>query len=590
MTSFARQTATGIAAKIAKGETSAVAVAQNVLERIAAYDAVQPQAWISRFDPEEILAAARSVDARLAAGEELPLAGASFAVKDNIDVKGLETTAGCPDFAYRPKQSAFAVQRLLDAGAICIGKTNLDQFATGLVGTRSPYGIPRNVYNRDYVSGGSSSGSAVVVAAGLVSFALGTDTAGSGRVPAAFNHLIGFKPTKGRWSKSGLVPACRTLDCITVFTDTGDDARLVDGVIAGLDPADPYSKPLANLALNPKLIGVPMPHQREWFGDDEAEQLYSEALRCLGADAEIVELDIEPLNEAARLLYDGPWVAERSAALEVLLASNPEALDPTVRSVVEPGLGISAVETFKGMYQLASHMRAAATIWESADLMAFPTTGRTFRVAELLASPIALNSILGRYTNFVNLLDMAALAVPAGARSNDTGFGITLIGPADSDVSLLDAAQTYLMAAQLPAPPPLDLEGKMETVKLAVVGAHLEGMPLHWQLTSRDAKFVGAFETAPTYRLYAIADSVPPKPALVHSEDGAAIKLEVYELDMQSFGSFVAEVPPPLAIGTVILEDGRAVKGFVAENRATIGAEDITHLGGWRSFIDSGAN
>ncbi|WP_339821393.1 allophanate hydrolase [uncultured Parasphingorhabdus sp.] len=585
MTMLDRQSPAAIASAVNGGKTSALAVAQETLARLEAYDVVQPQIWISRAAPADMLAAAREVDARIAAGEQLPLAGVPFAVKDNIDVAGFETTAGCPAYAYSPADSATVAEKLLEAGAICVGKTNLDQFATGLVGTRSPYGIPRNAYNLAYVSGGSSSGSAVAVAAGLVGFALGTDTAGSGRVPAAFNHLVGLKPTKGRWSTQGLVPACRTIDCITVFTDNLSDARLVDDVLAGFDAADPYSKPLADVALRPKRVGVPRRDQRAWFGDSQSEYLYDRAIARLGTNAEIIELDISPLNEAASLLYNGPWVAERTAAIQDLLASNPDAIHETVRQITEAGLSKSAVDVFNGMYRLAELKRQADGLWDEVDMLAFPTTGTTYRVAELLVAPIALNSNLGFYTNFVNLLDMAAVAVPAGTRSNGTGFGITLIGPADSDQALLGAAETYLAVADLPAPPALDLEGKMESVKLAVVGAHLKDMPLHWQLTSRKAVFVGAFETAPTYRLYAIADSVPPKPALVHSEDGAAIKVEVYELDVAAFGSFVAEVPAPLAIGTVTLANGSSVKGFVAESRATTGAQDITDLGGWRAFI-----
>ncbi|MEQ5788582.1 allophanate hydrolase [Erythrobacter sp. NFXS35] len=585
MTAPERLSAGAIAAAVNGRETSALAVMEATLARLAAYDAIQPQVWISRAAPDDLLAAARAIDARVAAGENLPLAGVPYAVKDNIDVAGFATTAACPAFAYRPERSAGVIERLESAGAICVGKTNLDQFATGLVGTRSPHGAPRNTSNLAYVSGGSSSGSAVVVAAGLVAFALGTDTAGSGRVPAAFNHLVGLKPSKGRWSTRGLVPACRSIDCITVFTDALGDARLVDSVVASFDPADPFSRPHADAPISGKRIGIPRPDQLVFFGDLQSEELYARALDVLAKDAELIAIDIEPLLEAAQLLYGGPWVAERTAALETLLRNNPEAIDPVVRSVVEPGLDISAVEVWNGIYRLAELARHAEALWDNVDALAFPTTGTTYRVAELAAAPIALNSNLGRYTNFVNLLDMAAVAVPAGARTNATGFGITLIGPAHSDLALIDLAESYLAAAALPALPPLDTGDHMDTIKLAVVGAHLEGMPLHWQLTSRDAKFVGAFTTAPNYRLYALADSVPPKPALVHSAEGAAIALEVYELDMAAFGSFVAEVPPPLAIGTVTLSDGTSVKGFVAEPRALDGAQDITHLGGWRAYI-----
>lgn len=582
---MSRLSATAIAQAVTNRATTALEVMEETLARVAAYDAHQPQVWISRASPEALRAAARAIDARVAAGERLPLAGVPYAAKDNIDALGFETTAACPAFAYSPTRSATVIERLEAAGAICVGKTNLDQFATGLVGTRSPYGIPRNAYNRDYISGGSSSGSAVVVAAGLVAFALGTDTAGSGRVPAAFNHLIGLKPSKGRWSTHGLVPACRTLDCITVFTDELVDAEAVDAVLAGFDAEDAFSRPLHNAPLGSRRIGVPRRDQRQFFGDVEAEFLYDRALTTLAGQGELVAIDIDPLLEAAQLLYGGPWVAERAAAIAPLLASNPLAIDPVVREVIAPGAAMLATELWNGIYRLAELQRAAEAMWADIDVLAFPTTGTTYRVAELLEAPVALNSNLGRYTNFVNLLDMAAIAVPAGARSNNTGFGLTLMGPAHSDKALLAFAQSYLSVAALPPLPPLDLGDRMDTVKLAVVGAHLEGMPLHWQLTSRSATFVGAFSTAPTYRLYAMAGSVPPKPALVHSEDGAAIALEVYELDLASFGSFVAEVPPPLAIGTVTLADGSSVKGFVAEPRASAGAEDITHLGGWRAYI-----
>ncbi len=571
-----------IAEAVRSGQQRAEAVARGTLARIADYDAVQPQAWISRFSPDEVLAAARAVDARVAAGEMLPLAGVPFAVKDNIDVAGLDTTAACPEFAYAPAANATVVQRLLDAGAVCVGKTNLDQFATGLNGTRSPYGAPRCVFNLAYVSGGSSSGSAVAVGAGLVSFALGTDTAGSGRVPAAFNGLVGLKPSKGRWSASGLLPACRSLDCITVMAMDAADAALVDSVAAGFDPVDVYARQLPDAPITGKRVGVPLPANRPWFGDLQAEFLYDKALeRLVSLGCELQEVDITPLLDAAKLLYSGPWVAERTAAMADVLRDMPDAIDPAVREIVEAGLGMSAVDTFRGIYQLAGYARAAEAIWAQVDMLAVPTSPTIYRVAEMLANPIALNSHFGTYTNFVNLLDMAAIAVPAGFRRNGTGFGISFFAPAGTDRALLDVAEQW--GNPYPAPQ-LAKDTPMETITLAVVGAHLEGMPLHWQLTSRNARFLGAAETAPTYRLYAMADSVPPKPALVHDASGAAIKLELYELDAAAFGSFVAEVPPPLAIGTVTLADGSQVKGFVAEPRALLGAEDITALGGWRAY------
>jgi allophanate hydrolase len=591
MGSFSRLSVCRIAADVGVRRMTATELARMALARIAAYEAIQPQVWITRVDPDVVLTAAETVDRRVAAGEILPLAGAPFAVKDNLDVAGLPTTAGCPAFAYTPDETAPVIRRLVDAGAVLLGKTNLDQFATGLVGTRSPYGACGAVYNRDYVSGGSSSGSAVAVAAGLAAFALGTDTAGSGRVPAAFNHLVGLKPTKGRWSTRGLVPACRTLDCVTVFTSDVADAALVDEVAAAFDPQDPYSRlapetPAACAGARFR-FGVPAPGQLEWFSDSESERLFAAAVRRLrDMGGEAVTIDLDPLSEAAALLYRGPWVAERSAAVFELLTHRPNVIHPVVRGILEGGLRYSAVDAFRGEYRLRELQRQAAALWDGIDVLLLPTAPTTYRIREALAEPLALNANLGRYTNFVNLLDMAAIALPAGFRDNATGFGITLIGPAWSEDQLLDLARRYEEVAPMPQAPPVDVTGVPATVRLAVIGAHLAAMPLHWQLTSRDAKLVRRGRTAPAYKLYAMANSTPPKPALVHAGDGgASIEIEVYELEVGAFGSFVAEVPPPLAIGTVTLDDGSDVKGFVAEPRALDGAEDITVLGGWRAYI-----
>ena len=591
MPEFVRLSVAEIAAAVRAGRQRAVSVVSIVLDRVAAYEAVQPQVWITRVPEAAVVAAAEAVDARVAAGEDLPLAGVPFAVKDNIDVAGLPTTAACPEFAYASAMTAPVVQHLLDAGAILVGKTNLDQFATGLVGTHSPYGACGAVYNRDYVSGGSSSGSAVAVAAGLVAFALGTDTAGSGRVPAAFNHLVGLKPTKGRWSTSGIVPACRTLDCISAFTSSASDAGIVDAVVAGFDAADPYSRrapnePVASLGENFR-VGIPAKRQLEWCGDSASRALFDAAVaRVAAMGGELVEIDIAPLRQAARLLYDGPWVAERTATLESLLTTHPAAIHPVVRGILEGGFRASAVDAFKAEYKLRALQREAETLWERIDVLLLPTAPTTYRIREALAEPVALNSNLGLYTNFVNLLDMSAIAVPAGFRENATGFGVSLIAPAWADHMLIDLARRYEEIASMPNVPELDIEGVEQRVKLAVVGAHLADMPLHWQLTSRDAKLVKRCRTAPSYKLYAMANTAPPKPALVHVGDGAAaIEVEVYELDVGAFGSFVAEVPPPLAIGTLALDDGTEVKGFVAEPRALDGAEDITSLGGWRAYI-----
>jgi allophanate hydrolase len=492
-----------------------------------------------------------------------------------------------------PERSATVVERLVATGAVLIGKTNLDQFATGLVGARSPYGAPLCVFDQAYVSGGSSSGSAVAVAAGLVAFALGTDTAGSGRVPAAFNHLIGLKPSKGRWSTRGVVPACRSLDCVSVFAADLAGAALVDAVLTGFDAEDDYSRrapdPAPTAPAGPFRFGVPRPDQRLFLGDDQSAALYAAAIdRLAAAGGAPVEIDIAPLLDCAKLLYSGPWVAERTAAVEALLRDSPGVIQPTVRTIVQGGLAVTGVETFKGLYALEAYRRAAEPIWDAVDVLLLPTAPTIYRLKEVLAEPIALNANLGLYTNFVNLLDMSALAVPAGFRDNGTGFGVTLIGPAFADRALLALAERYLESFPMADTPPLDLTPRKPGVKLAVVGAHLAGMPLHWQLTSREARLVAATRTAPAYRLYAMAETTPPKPALIHVGDGgASILVEVYELDFEAFGSFVAEVPAPLAIGTVTLEDGTSVKGFVAEPRALDGATDITALGGWRAYIAS---
>ncbi|HVY34442.1 MAG TPA: allophanate hydrolase [Caulobacteraceae bacterium] len=584
------QNARMIAADVQAGRTSAETVAHTALARIAAYDPIQPQTWISRLEPDQVLAQAIAVDRRVATGECLPLAGVPFAVKDNIDVAGLPTTAACPAFAYEPGASSAVVARLQAAGAVVVGKTNLDQFATGLVGVRSPHGAPGCVFNRAYISGGSSSGSAVAVAAGLVPFALGTDTAGSGRVPAAFNGLVGFKPTKGRWSSRGLVPACRSLDCVTVLAADAADAALVDSVAAGFDSEDPYSRhepPDAPGFPAPFRFGAPLPEQRKFLGDAQSAALFEGAIKRLAAAGGTpVDIDISPLLDAARLLYSGPWVAERTAAVEGLLRANPSAVHPVVRAILQGGFGVSGVDAFRGLYALQGHMRAAEAIWRTVDVLLTPTVPTIYRIAEVLAEPEALNGNLGLYTNFVNLLDMSAVAVPAGWRDNATGFGVTLIGPAWADRALLDLAARYEAAGPAQQAPPPDVGPRPEVVRLAVVGAHLHGMPLHWQLTSRFARLAASTTTAPVYRLYALSDSVPPKPALVHvGSDGRSIQVEVYELPVEGFGSFVDEVPAPLAVGSVTLSSGEVVKGFVAEPRALAGAQDITHLGGWRAYV-----
>ncbi len=579
---------TEIAAAVRSRARTAESIAEEHLERAMAYDAVQPQTWIARFADHEVLARARAVDARVAAGEDLPLAGVPFAIKDNFDSAGVATTAACPAYAYTPTKDAATVSRLLAAGAVPFGKTNLDQFATGLTGSRSPFGPCGCVFNRAFISGGSSSGSAVATAAGLVAFALGSDTAGSGRVPAAFNGLVGFKPTKGRWTTRGVVPACRSLDCVSVLTRNLADAALIDPVLTGFDEADAWSRaaPDAPPGIETRRLGIPRTGQLDWCGDGQSAALFEAATEAARAcDVELAEVDIAPLLACARLLYQGPWVAERAAAVADLLRTASNAIHPVVRSILQAGAQVSAVEAFEGFYALKAYERTAQALWRDIDALLLPTAPTIYRVAEVLAEPFALNANLGLYTNFVNLLDMAAIAVPAGFRDNATGFGVSFIGPAWSEARLFDLAGRFVAGAPV-APPALDLAAPTRSIRLAVVGAHLAGMPLHWQLTSRGARFVRACRTQASYRLFVVPDSAPPKPALVHSAvGGAAIEVEIYELEAAAFGEFVAEVPPPLAIGTVALEDGESVKGFVGEARASEGAREITHLGGWRRFI-----
>jgi allophanate hydrolase len=568
---------------------SAAQIARETAQRAAAYQEIQPEAWISRVPDDELQRQARLIDARVASGESLPLAGVPVAVKDNIDVAGLETTAACPSFAYRAESSAMVVERLLAAGAMVVGKTNLDQFATGLVGTRSPYGSLGCVFNREYVSGGSSSGSAVLVAAGVVPLAIGSDTAGSGRVPAAFNNLVGFKPSRGRWSSRGLVPACRSVDCVTALTLDVEDAALVDSVLAHFDPRDPYSRraPVQTRAFAASFrVGVPNPALLRDLAPEDRGHFHKAVERLCAVGGIPVEVDVTALLEAARLLYSGPWVAERTATLESLLNSNPAAIHPVVLAIAQAGKGVTGVDTFRGMYELQEHARSAEQLWEQVDVLVMPTTPTIYRRSEVLAEPVALNANLGLYTNFVNLLDMSAVAVPAGFRHNGTGVGVSLIGPTWSDLALLELAARYTHAGALPVAPELDVRANPKKVQLAVVGAHLAGMPLHWQLTSREARFVRRTRTAASYQLFAMTADTPPRPALVHCGPGGnRIELELYELEMSAFGSFVAEVRPPLAIGTVMLEDGTSVCGFVAEPRATLGALDITAHGGWRAYL-----
>lgn len=577
------------------GGTSPVEVLAEVVRRRAAWP--DRAVFIAETPGEVLRAEAEALLARAPEPNSLPLWGVPFAVKDNIDAAGLPTTAACPAFAYEPAGDAATVARLRAAGAIVIGKTNLDQFATGLNGTRSPYGAPRSVFDPAYVSGGSSSGSAVAVAAGICAFALGTDTAGSGRVPAMFNNIVGVKPTPGLVSAAGLVPACRSIDVITVFAPTVGDAVAVRRLMEGWDPADAFSRRAVPVGLPPApRIGVLAGAEREFYGDAEVAALYDAAIaRAEALGATIVPFDYAPFREAASLLYDGPFVAERLAAVEGFLASNADDFDPTVRRIIEGAIGKTAVEAFRGRYRLEELIQAVAPVWEAVDLLMLPTSPTTATVAAMLADPIGENSKFGRYTNFANLMGLAAIAVPGGFGPSGRPAGVTLVGPGFSDDALAPfAARMHAAAAcglgrdrGAPVPPPPAPFVPEGWITLAVVGAHLTGMPLNPQLTAPGGVCLGEAATAPSYRLYALKGTVPPKPGMAHDPgfQGPGLAVELWALPPAAFGAFVAAIPAPLGIGKVLLADGRAVCGFLCEGHALEGAEEITAFGGWRAYL-----
>lgn len=558
--------------------------------------------WISLVPRDEALARAAALES--SNRSELPLFGVPFAVKDNIDVAGLATTAGCPAYSYQASASATVVTLLEAAGAILIGKTNLDQFATGLVGVRSPYGACASAFDDRYIAGGSSAGSAVAVAKGLVSFSLGTDTAGSGRVPAAFNNLVGLKPTRGALSAAGVVPACRSLDCVSIFALTCDDAHCVFKAASGFDVSDPYSRPFADAAA-PWLagsfrFGVPKPDQLEFFGDDAANVLYQEAVRALESlGGQRVEFDFAPFRAVADLLYSGPWVAERLAAIRPFFESNPEAVHRVVRSIISGAGKYSAVDTFLAQYRLEELKQVASVAWSQLDLLFLPTTGTTYTIAEIEADPIRLNTNLGFYTNFVNLLDLAAVAVPAGSRSNGLPFGVSLIAPARTDRALLSLADRLHRSLGTRLGAVATALGETAVIQAAatppgctlvsVVGAHLAGQSLNHQLTSRGARLAECTKTSAPYRLYTLDGTVPPRPGLIRDPGfaGPGIEVEVWAIPTEHFGSFVADIPPPLGIGNVELANGSIVKGFICEPFAIERATEITHLGGWRAYLNS---
>ncbi|MBF7997100.1 allophanate hydrolase [Rahnella laticis] len=530
----------------------------------------------------------------------LPLFGVPFAVKDNIDIAGWPTTAACPAFAYTAQADATVVANLKAKGAIVIGKTNLDQFATGLVGTRSPFGAVRNTFNPQYVSGGSSSGSASVLARGLVAFSLGTDTAGSGRVPAGFNNIVGLKPTKGWLSNTGVVPACRLNDAVSVFALTVADAQTVAHAAGGYDAADAYSRknphtaPFA-LPVQPRIA---VPDRLEFFGDDLAEAAFSEALERLRQNGVTLEtIDFTPFRELAGQLYYGAWVAERTVAVGAVFEESPEAMDPVVRGIVASGLNYTACDAWRAEYLRAELARKINLALEGFDALVVPTSPTIRTLEEMAQEPVLYNSQFGIYTNFTNLADLSALALPAGMRADGLPAGITLIAPAWHDDALASFGRQWQRSLNLPLgatgltvkPEEFMVSAPLSPacVRVAVVGAHLTGMPLNFQLTRRNAVRAEQTTTAARYKLYALANTTPPKPGLVRAEGGSAIIVELWDIPLARFGEFVAEIPAPLGMGSLELADGRTVKGFICEPWAIPDATDITHFGGWRSYIQS---
>lgn len=582
-----------LTARYRDGTLTVADLVEELDQRIAA--AGDDHVWISRVPHQALAARAAALDALDAdtrAG--LPLFGIPFGIKDNIDAAGLQTTAACPAFAYRPGEDASAVARLQAAGALLIGKTNLDQFATGLVGVRSPYGVARNPFDARYIPGGSSAGSAVAVASGLASFALGTDTAGSGRVPAAFNNLVGLKPTKGLIPLRGVVPACASLDCVSIFALTVDDAQTVLSVAGGSDADDPFSRDGRQAAAIGRAFRFGVPRAPEFFGDALNTALYRRAIPAFEAiGGAAVEFDYAPFLEIAKLLYEGPWVAERMAVVERIYRDRPEAILPVTRAVIGNADKFNAVDAFRAQYRLQELRHATQPLWRTIDVMVLPTAPTIYTVEEVKAEPIALNSRLGHYTNFVNLLDLAALAVPAGFRSDGLPFGVTLIAPAWHDRVLASLGGRFAGRLDLPlgatghhVPPRPHREAGGGGMMIAVVGAHLSGMPLNHQLTEGGAALIAATRTAPHYRLYEIAGA-PPRPGLVRAGNGAgyAIDAELWSVTPALLGALLAATEGPLAIGNVELTDGRWVKGFLCEASATAGARDISEFGGWRRFL-----
>ncbi len=586
----------GLREHYANGDFAPRELIAHLLEKCRHY--ADKNIWISLLTAQQLEPYLARLETRDA---ELPLYGIPFAIKDNIDLAGIPTTAACREFSYSPQKNAFVVDVLIDAGAIPLGKTNMDQFATGLVGTRSPWGPCKNALHDDYIAGGSSSGSAVAVSLGLASFALGTDTAGSGRVPAALNNLVGLKPSRGVLSTAGVVPACRSLDAVSIFALTADDAKTVFDVAAVYDASDPFARPnphhnssyVQGVGRGQLTLGVPQPRQLNFFGDARTQQAFFHTLeqwRALGA--EIVEIDFQPFLDAAKLLYEGPWVTERYIATKAVLQKYASAMHPVVRKITAEGEHISAEATFSAQYRLQALKRSADAELALVDFLLTPTTGTVFTINAVLGDPIALNNQLGYYTNYMNLLDYAAIALPYAGWQTPVPNGFTLAAPTFKEQKLLawakcwlDETATQLGNTRLPyTATPQTQFSDPETVSLVVCGAHLDGQPLNWQLTERGARKRATTATAPHYRLYALADG--KRPGIERNvANGVAVEVEVWSMPAENFGSFVAAIGAPLGIGKVELKNGTWESGFICDAYGLEGAVDISHYGGWRAYL-----
>lgn len=576
-----------------------VAVIDEVFDRLEAVN--DPGIFIHLCDRESLRKEAAALGSY---NSDLPLWGIPFAAKDNIDVGGIETTAGCPAYAYTPDKDAFVISKLRAAGAILIGKTNLDQFATGLVGVRTPYGAPLNSVDPTIVPGGSSGGSGVIVGHGIVTFALGTDTAGSGRVPAALNNIVGLKPTLGTLSATGVVPACRTLDTVSIFALTVDDAYSAFAVASGYDSSDAYSKQYTHKQLTAPpqnmRIGVPNDASIEFFGDDVQKAAFARDVETLAATgAQIEYIDFTPLHAIARMLYEGAWVAERHTVIADLLAKDADAIHPVTRQIITHAETMSAADAFRGIYRLADLKRAADPILAEVDILCVPTIPTFYTVADLEADPIVPNNNLGTYTNFVNLLDMCGIAVPTTERSDGRPGSVTLLAQAGQDDTVASVARSFesnssrnLGATEYPLQaPPILSSPPSDYMELAVCGAHMSDLPLNWQLTDRGAQFVRKTETSAHYQFYALAGGPPARPGLVRSDAAQAtsISLEIWSMPKSAVGSFIEGIPAPLGIGSIELSDGTWIKGFLCEAIGADGATEISHIGDWRDFLSQSA-